>query len=133
MPVTWTLVSAEAIGRMICGNVVALTLMLRDVLATQDANPAAWMVSVYVPGGTAAKLKKPEPLEALLYFEPLAAFCRTTLAFGITAPLASVTVPLIVPLADWAWVNLGAKYRRETLTPITIHARDMRLHMRWTT
>src|SRR5690349_16558841 len=60
------------------------------------------MVTVYVAGCTAGKLKNPELFDTVSRLTVDASFMRTTVAPGITAPVESVTVPLMDPLADCA-------------------------------
>jgi hypothetical protein len=49
----------------------------------------------------AAKLKNPELFDIVSRFVFVASSMSTTVAFGITALLASATVPLIDPVAFW--------------------------------
>src|SRR5258708_8275586 len=69
--------------------------------SSQSLKPAAEMFRVYVAGGTAAKWKNPELFEFVSRFVFVASSVKTTVAFGITALLASTTVPLIDPVAFW--------------------------------
>src|ERR1039457_5196500 len=68
---------------------------------SQVLNPAAEMFNVYVEGRMAAKLKNPELFDIVSRFVFVASSMSTTVAFGITALLASATVPLIDPVAFW--------------------------------
>src|SRR5271157_5575525 len=60
---------------------------------SHDLKPAAVAVTVYVPGGTAAKVKYPSLLDAVSRVAPEAWFFSVTDAFGTVAPLGSPTVP----------------------------------------
>src|SRR5208283_3849585 len=67
----------------------------------QAANPAALILRVYLPGGTATMAKKPSPLVLATRVSPLAAFLSSTAAPGTVAPVESVAVPLNEPVSCW--------------------------------
>jgi hypothetical protein len=76
-----------------------------------------------VAGGTAAKLKTPELFETVSRFVFVASSVSVTVAFGMMAPLASVTVPLMFPVAFWP----GSDTLQNTIannSPATVQARE---------
>src|ERR1700730_3727616 len=65
--------------------------------------PAAVTVREYVFGGTPINLNVPSLSVLTVRLNPVTAFSIVTAAFGTTALLGSVTVPVTVPaVSDWA-------------------------------
>ena len=63
-------------------------------LASHTLKPVCSTATVYVPGGTAAKVKYPSELATVRRTSAVASFVNVTFALGTTAPLGSVTVPV---------------------------------------
>ena len=59
--------------------------------------PSAAIFTLYAPTGTLGKLKAPAAVVCIVTVCPVASFFKVTEALGITAPEASVTVPLARP------------------------------------
>src|SRR5262245_20186989 len=64
---------------------------------TNERNPDALTVTLYVPAASGAIAKIPDDVVWRRSSTPVAVFVAVTAALGITAPLGSVTVPLMVP------------------------------------
>src|SRR5438105_3016679 len=79
-------------------------------LACQTLKPAFSTITVYIAGGTEAKVKYPSELLIVERLSPLASFFSVTVASATTAPEASKTVPVNVALVccaevDWTAAN----------------------------
>ena len=68
------------------------------LFSSQVVKPLAEIVTEYVAGCTATKLKNPLLFDTVSRVTLVASLVRTILAWGITAPVESVTIPLNEPV-----------------------------------
>src|SRR5882724_715949 len=76
------------------------------------------MVTVYVPTGSRETLNAPLLFVETLLFRPIVSFVIVTCAPSITAPLLSVTVPLMFP-SCWALTEDAQQRNRQTANTFT--------------
>jgi hypothetical protein len=81
--------------------------------------PALSATTRYGPGITEGNTYNPTALLADLSSIPVAVLVKTTVTFGMTAPVESWTTPRTLPLLDWARAGMASKaIRIDAMTPI---------------
>ena len=81
-------------------------------LASQGAKPSAFTDTAYPADGTRdGALNMPASLLTRFRRIPFSSLLTTTGAFGILAPVESLTVPEIAPMPATVWANTGAAAR----------------------
>ena len=87
-------------------RVVGCPICTMTLFSTSVPKPAAITVTVYVPGSTRGSTKLPPPSAVTVFSASVASLWIVTVAFPITAPVRSSTVPLIAPwLVDWPMIE----------------------------
>jgi hypothetical protein len=69
-------------------------------LTVEGRKPSFSNLTVYVPTGNCGTVNSPAAFEGRVKVTPVWVLVRVTLAPGMTAPVASNTVPLIIPRSD---------------------------------
>src|SRR5262245_46233732 len=77
-----------------------------------------------MPTGRNGKAYEPESVVGVLRVRPVDWFATVTVAFGTTAPVESVTVPVICPLADCAY-PVAAKIEMHNMAAASVCAAFM--------
>src|SRR5712691_4359111 len=88
--------------------------------------PFAVTCTLYCPGSKGPELNAPEALEVRLIVWPVPVLVTTTLASLTTAPLGSVTVPLIMPVLRVVCAIISEDKNRKTLSSARVNrAREL--------
>ena len=112
---------------MATGRLRAWPTVRSKLSATAVAKPCLETVTEYLPGGSARATKRPPSSVVRVLVKLVSRFLISTVAPGTIAPLASVTVPWIVPVVIWvcelATVAIANAMNKVTPKPPTIRAK----------